>query len=885
MSEISLLEHNDSALESIVSLTQFLMRSDSAFIYVVENQSLSLRSSRGTQTFPPRLNRGEALPGLVWQDGTSHVSNQLWGEAIGCLGVPVVQGLELVAVVGATYDASNVHDGQLPGLERLARLVAVALEASALRSELQAQGGARLSAVQDLEVSAGRLRLFELALTNASEAVVITEVTRTGDETSARIVFANEAFERTMGYAQNEIIGRSPEVFRGIETDAEVLRSMKRRLVQGEGAEVEVLEYRRDGTPIWVELSVVPITDAAGRVTHRVSWRRDITERKRGALLESDRNRVLELLVSGSPLTVTLAALGELLKNQYPEAEALLFLRREGTLSLAHGNHLDTEQRGALTELALEFGNGSAAFSVWQGVPVVTEDVQSDPVWARLSRLAARLKVRSAWAVPIQQGDDEHAIGALELHFSERRRATSADLERMGAVAKLAAAVVERTRLAERLEEQSSRDSLTGLANRFALELRLESSIAQAVKRGSRLAVLQIDLDGFRQFNDTLGHAVGDELLIAVSRRWGPLLPSKDLLARMGGDEFGLVIHHLDNELEARTLANGLLKAMSQPFELRGLELFLGASIGLAMYPEDGTDAATLMRHADTAMNVVKRHGKNAVERFRPQMNVAAKERLELEVALRRSLERGELEVYYQPQVNSNGQIVSLEALTYWNHPRDGVVGPARFIPIAEESGLIIPLGAWVLERSCLQIARWRRDGINVSLAVNVNVQQFLRADFADTVARILKATNFDPRYLELELTESALMQDLDLAVQRLLALRQLGVKVSIDDFGTGYSSLSYLQKLPVNAVKIDRSFVSHLEPNASGWSLVQLIVMLARHLRLGVVAEGVETQAQFEVLRDMAVDRAQGFLFARPTPADEIFPKLRLNYSNQAQA
>jgi diguanylate cyclase (GGDEF)-like protein len=509
--------------------------------------------------------------------------------------------------------------------------------------------------------------------------------------------------------------------------------------------------------------------------------------------------------------------------------------------------------------------------------------VQSDPVWARLARLAATLRIRSSWATPITQGDSDTAVGALELHFSDRRRASSADLNRLSAIAKLAAAVIERTRLAERLEQQSMRDSLTGLPNRFALEIGLEQSLLESAKRGSQLALLQIDLDGFRQFNDTLGHSIGDELLMAVAARWSPLLPSKDLLSRMGGDEFALIAHHLESDLEAMTLARQLLEAMRQPFELHGLELFLGASVGFAMYPEDGEDAVTLIRHADTAMNVVKRHGKNDVQRFRPQMNASAKERLELEVALRRALERDELEVYYQPQVNMAGAVVSLEALTYWNHPKDGVVGPARFIPIAEESGLIIPLGLWVLERSCLQIARWRREGLNVSLAVNVNVQQFLRADFAANVARVLKATNFEPRLLELELTESALMQDLDLAVERLMALRRLGVRVSIDDFGTGYSSLSYLQKLPVSAVKIDRSFVSHLEPNSSGWSMVNLIVMMARHLRLGVVAEGVETAAQFEALGDLAVDRAQGFLFARPTPAEKLYPHLKAGYPPQA--
>ena len=872
-----------SQLEPVLLLAQQLLRAESAFLYVVEGKQLRLVAGSGLHSLPAFLQLGEQLPGQVWESAVSASSNQLWLEAIGTLAAPLKASEGVAGVIGVSYHASNADPASLSLLEHFAALALLTLEHGAYRDSLRTQAHAHVAAVQHLEVSSAKLKLFELALANANEAILITEVGRDGDiwtDDDARIVYANHAFERLMGFATSSIIAQHPNVLGGAETDLEARRDLRRKVKRGERPEIDVLETRGDGSAIWVELSIVPLLSASGTVTHRISTRRDITEFKRSLLLESDRNRVLELLVGGATLTQTFDALSILLHNQFPEANALLFLRSDDSLSIAHGTALNLETKGVLTGLPLEFGNGSAAFSVWQGVPVVTEDVQSDPVWARLSRFAASQGIKSAWATPIIQHDDSAALGALELHFKTSTRATGADLERFGNIAKLAAAVIERTQLAEKLERQSTRDVLTGLANRFALELSLEKSLNECKGRsGTQLALLQIDLDGFRQFNDTLGHAVGDELLVAVAERWLPLLPSKDILARMGGDEFGLIVHHLDNATEAVTLSKQLLEAIQRPFELRGLELFLGASIGFAMYPEDGEDAATLIRHANTAMNVVKRQGKNDAQRFRSQMNTAARERLELEVALRRALERGELEVYYQPQVNNAGVVVSVEALTYWNHPTQGVVGPSRFIPIAEESGLIVPLGAWVLAQSCAQIYRWRREGLNVSLAVNMNVQQFLRSDFADVVAATLKSTGLEARFLELELTESALMHDLALAVERLMALRRLGVRVSIDDFGTGYSSLSYLQKLPVNAVKIDRSFVSHLEPNAPGWNMVNLIVMLARHLRLGVVAEGVETSAQFEVLRDLAVDRSQGYLFARPTPAELLYPRLRAGY------
>ncbi len=870
-------------LESVLGLAQQLLRAESAFLYVVDGKQLRLIACSGSHSLPAVLHLGEQLPGQVWESGVSASSNQLWLEAIGTLCAPLQAADSVAGVIGVSYHASNADPASLPLIERCAALALLALEHGAYRDSLRSQAQAHVAAVEHLEVSSAKLKLFELALESANEAILITEVGRDGDiwtDDDARIIYANHAFEQLMGFAASAITQQHPSVLGGAETDLEARRDLRRKVKRGERPEIEVLETRSDGSVIWVELSIVPLLSATGTVTHRISTRRDITQVKRSLLLESDRNHVLELLVGGATLTQTFEALSVLMHNQFPDANALLFLRSEDSLSIAYGTDLNLEAKGVLTGLPLEFGNGSAAFSVWQGVPVVTEDVQSDPVWARLSRFAASQGIRSAWATPIIQNDDAAALGALELHFKTSKRATGADLERFGNIAKLAAAVIERTQLAERLERQSTRDALTGLANRFALEIGLEKSLNDHKERsGTQLALLQIDLDGFRQFNDTLGHAVGDELLVAVAERWLPLLPSKDILARMGGDEFGLIVHHLDNATEAATLSKQLLEAIQRPFELRGLELFLGASIGFAMYPEDGEDAATLIRHANTAMNVVKRQGKNDAQRFRPQMNTAARERLELEVALRRALERDELEVYYQPQVNNAGVVISVEALTYWNHPTQGVVGPSRFIPIAEESGLIVPLGAWVLAKSCAQIYRWRREGLNVSLAVNMNVQQFLRSDFADVVAATLKSTGLEARFLELELTESALMHDLSLAVERLMALRRLGVRVSIDDFGTGYSSLSYLQKLPVNAVKIDRSFVSHLEPNAPGWNMVNLIVMLARHLRLGVVAEGVETSAQFEALRDLAVDRSQGYLFARPTPAALLYPRLRAGY------
>jgi diguanylate cyclase (GGDEF)-like protein len=424
------------------------------------------------------------------------------------------------------------------------------------------------------------------------------------------------------------------------------------------------------------------------------------------------------------------------------------------------------------------------------------------------------------------------------------------------------------------------------LPNRALLGRQLEAALRHAEQRGFMVAVLFIDLNRFKQINDSLGHPVGDRLLQLVAKRYQACIGPSDALARMGGDEFVVVRAGVKTVEEATQLAQKLVDSLTPAFKVDELELFVSASIGISFYPQDGMDGPTLQKHADAAMYRAKSQGAGAIRRFSKGMSAAAREKLEIENELRRALERvsnhpmderGELELFYQPQVDLRSDaLVGFEALARWNHPTLGPISPLRFVPIAEESGLVVPLGHWVLREACRQNAAWQRAGLRpVRVAVNVSTLQFDRPEMIQTVTDALRDTGLEPRYLELELLESLLVQRIDESARRMEQLRQLGVELAIDDFGTGYSSLRYLHRFPIDTLKIDRSFTQGISSDQGAYQgsrstlpLVQAIIALADGLGLGVIAEGVETDRHAEILERAGCHIVQGHLYARAVNA-----------------
>jgi diguanylate cyclase (GGDEF)-like protein len=390
------------------------------------------------------------------------------------------------------------------------------------------------------------------------------------------------------------------------------------------------------------------------------------------------------------------------------------------------------------------------------------------------------------------------------------------------------------------------------------------------------VAVMALDLDRFKIINDTFGHPVGDRLLQAVAERLASHVREGDTVARMGGDEFTFVLTDLGDSHQAGDIAQKILLSLAaDPFMLEDKEIFMSASMGISVYPVDGGDTTSLIKNADAALYHAKSEGRNNFQYYAREMNASAMQRLTLESALRRALEREEFLLYYQPQIDlASGRIIGLEALLRWQHPERGLVSPGEFIPMLEETGLIVPVGEWVLHAACRQGRAWQQAGLQpIRIAVNLSALQFRQPDLVGMIERILAETGLDPssHELELELTESLLMKNVEETAATLHRLHEMGVKLSIDDFGTGYSSLSYLKRFPLTSLKIDQSFVRDLSSNPDDAAIVSAIIALGHGLKLNVIAEGVETTEQLAYLREMKCDEMQGFLFSRPVPASEI--------------
>ena len=436
------------------------------------------------------------------------------------------------------------------------------------------------------------------------------------------------------------------------------------------------------------------------------------------------------------------------------------------------------------------------------------------------------------------------------------------------------------------LEHQARHDDLTGLPRRDLFDDRVAIAMATAHQRGTGLAVLFIDLDRFKKVNDSLGHAAGNQLLQLVAKRLTHCVRECDTVARMGGDEFTILMPEFESESDAVTVARKVLDVFREPFQLGKRQLYVTASIGVAVYPRDGDSAETMMKNADAAMYAAKERGRDTFHVYTPVLNALAHEKLDLESSLHQAIERGELVLHYQPKVAVvSGRVEGVEALVRWRHPELGLLGPDRFIPLAEETGLIVPLGEWVLETACAQAAEWVEAGYPpIQMAVNLSARQFQLQSIPEMVASVLRRTGLDPTLLELELTESLALQGDDSTRETLEQLVAMGVRCAVDDFGVGFSNFGYLDTLPIHEIKIDKTFVAKIGEDSEQPALVVGIIALGRGLGLKVVAEGVENRRQLDVLRALECDTIQGFFFSRPLPADELATLLMLEVVSPGQ-
>jgi diguanylate cyclase (GGDEF)-like protein len=502
-----------------------------------------------------------------------------------------------------------------------------------------------------------------------------------------------------------------------------------------------------------------------------------------------------------------------------------------------------------------------------QRIPMVVQNFAEETRCTR-SALAARHHILSGLNVLIP--GSQKPFGVLGVHATATHSVTPDDISFVQSVANIVATALTRQQADARLAYMAQFDTLTGLPNRHLFRDRLSQSLARAERNSKPIAVLVLNLDGFKRINNNHGHGAGDQLLLQVTQRLIAAVRTGDTVSRMGGDEFGIVLSDLGRAEDTAQVIQKLLSAMGRPFSLPDGEVFISASAGVALFDADGHEADVLIKHAEIALQRAKEQDRNTYQFYAPQMNQRALERMRLEYRLRHALERNELLLHYQPKFCiATGQICGAEALLRWQHPERGLVPPAEFIPVLEDTGLIVPVGLWVLESACRQMQAWREAGLRVpAIAVNLSARQFQQTDLDVRMRDIITAAGIDPNQIELEITESMLMHDPRQAVTMLHKLKRLGVRLSVDDFGTGYSSLAYLKQFPLDALKIDRTFIRNITDDTNDAAITLAIINLAHNLHMQVVAEGVETPEQVRFLIEHGCDVLQGFHFSRPVDA-----------------
>jgi diguanylate cyclase (GGDEF)-like protein/PAS domain S-box-containing protein len=677
-----------------------------------------------------------------------------------------------------------------------------------------------------------------------------------------------------MGKARDALIGALPDDVFADRGEGGTAREFSSLFDGGDVAEREWRHVRPDGSAVWLHRQLVRVDDGVVAIV------RDVTARKRAEVLRSEQNRVLEMIAASTPLEDVLSALMHLLESQIPDCACVVMLRDED------GLHLRVGAAPSLPEAFSQLANGwtigpdsgPSGLAIYTHQPV---SINNLPGHARHSEfiVKARMQAYSACrAMPILSHEGS-ALGALTVFAHGERAYDEIEAQTVAMALRIAGIAIERTRAEDSIRHMANHDALTGLPNRTLLADRLGQALAHAHRYARGVTVAFVDLDNFKLINDSLGHHSGDRLLKTIATRMRECVRSTDTVVRLGGDEFVLVLFDdLLDERELRAVIERVRKAIAEPVELEGQAYKVTCSLGLARYPADGEDAQTLLMNADAAMYRAKELGRNNYQFYTAEMNIKVHERLRRREQLGVALDEGQFRLVYQPQIDARtGAVFGVEALLRWDHPVEGTISPADFIPIAEETGLIVPIGDWVLETACAQNRRWQDEGLPpITMSVNVSAHQFLRRGWIEQVAKALARTGLAPHYLELELTESLIMRDLDGSIETMQRLQQMGVRLSIDDFGTGYSSLSALKHFPVGRLKIDKSFVRELPHGEDDKAIAIAVISLGQRLNLSVIAEGVETQEQVDFLADNNCHEIQGYHFSKPVSPGEIQSMLR---------
>jgi diguanylate cyclase (GGDEF)-like protein/PAS domain S-box-containing protein len=689
------------------------------------------------------------------------------------------------------------------------------------------------SRTADLVAASSQLKLQAEALNAASDSILITD--RNGN-----IVWSNPAFSKSSGYSAIEVLGKNQSWLSSGEQDIETFAQIWATITAGGTWHGEIVNRRKNDDLYTEEVTITPVSSQSGEIANFVAIKHDITTRKLAekalneaeekyrAIFEDATVGIFQIAPGGRPVSIN-RALARM--HGYDSAEEFL----EEITDIWNHVFVDPDRMFEVVHEAQMNG-------IMQSAEVQVYRKDGAKRWIIANIRAAR--------------DSDGNIVLYEGTVED---------------------ITERKVAEERVKFLAYYDALTGLPNRTLLEDRIAIALGGARRRKERIAFLFLDLDRFKLVNDTLGHSVGDILLQEVAERLRKWVREQDTVARVGGDEFVIMLTDVQQASDAALAAERVVDLVKSEFSIDGHSINVTCSVGISMFPENGVDGETLVRNADAAMYSAKEKGPNNVGFFTEELNVQMAERLKLESGLRLALERKEFYLVYQPQMDlATEQIVGVEALLRWQHPELGLVPPDRFISIAENCGLIVPIGEWVLKTACVQARKWHDEGLAaVPIAVNVSAVQFRQDGFRDLIKNVLLETGLPPQCLELELTESLLLTNADVMFSVLRELNEMGLQLTIDDFGTGYSSLSYLKQFPVKKLKIDRSFIRNVAVNPSDAAITTAIIGMAKSLDLKVIAEGVENEAQISFLREHRCDEIQGYYFSKPLTAAEVADRL----------